>query len=268
MAHVRIRSWLLLALAPAVLPAPAAGQESRLTGAADGALSLEVLIERSIEAYGGEQVLGGAGRMVQQGTVTSTMRQGAGGRIVRLYERPIRLRVEIEYPGNESEVRILDGGRGWRNGSPASGPMYQAMLLQAARLGLPAILIDFQASLQDLGEVERNGQRLRAVGLEFHQGLRITAEIDPASGRILRSEGTISGQGGRPALTFATEYADFREVDGVLVPFHEVNYAQGSRTGETRLDSVELGRQFPSACRPRIDPGEPARTNLTVRSRR
>ena len=256
MTHVRFRSWILLALATAVLPAPAVGQESGLTGAVDSALSLEVLIGRSIEAYGGEEVLGRAGGMVQEGTVTSAMRQGAGGRIVRLYERPIQLRVEIEYPGNESEVRILDGGRGWRNGGPASGPMYQAMLLQAARLGLPAILIDFQASLQDMGEVDRDGQLLRAVGLEFHQGLRVTAEIDPGTGRILRSEGTISGPGGRPALTFATEYADFREVDGVLVPFHEVNYAQGQRTGETRLESVELVNEIPAGSfRPPVDPG-------------
>ena len=256
MAHVRIRGWIAVALFQAILPMPVVGQESGPTGEADGALSLELLIGRSIEAYGGEEVLGRAGGVVQEGTVTSAMRQGAGGRIVRLYERPIRLRVEIKYPGNESEVRILDGGRGWRNGGPASGPMYQAMLLQAARLGLPAILIDFQASLQDLGEVDRDGQRLRAVGLEFHQGLRVTAEIDPDTGRILRSEGTISGQGRRPALTFATEYADFREVDGVLVPFHEVNFAQGQRTGETRLESVELVKEIPAGSfRPPVDPG-------------
>lgn len=184
------------------------------------------------------------------------MRSGATGKIVRLYERPVRLRVGIEYPGDESEVRILDGGRGWRNGAAASGPMYQAMLLQAARLGLPAILLAFQAELQDLGEIERGGVRLRAIGLEFHQGLSVTAEIDPESGRIVRSAGTISGRDGRPALTFATEYSDFRDVDGVLVPFHEVNYAQGRRTGETRLDSVELLQDVPAGSfRPPVDTG-------------
>jgi hypothetical protein len=246
---------------------PVVGQESGATGATDGALSLEVLIGRSIEAYGGEELLVGARRIFQEGTVTSTMRQGAGGRIVRLYERPVRLRVEIEYPGNESEVRILDGGRGWRNGGPVSGPMYQAMLLQAARLGLPAILIDFQASLQDLGEVERDGQRLRAVGLDFHQGLRVTVEIEPVSGRILRSEGTISGQDGRPVLTFATEYADFQDVDGFLVPFHEVNYAQGRRTGETRLDSVELLQEIPAGSfHPPVDSSSDPRESQRTRT--
>ena len=246
MADVRIRSRILLALVSLTLPATVSGQEAGHPGATASVPSLETLIERSIEAYGGEVALAGAGRMLEEGTVTSMMRSGAGGKIVRLYERPIRLRVEIEYPGSESEVRILDGGRGWRNGGPASGPMYQAMLLQAARLGLPAILLDFQASLEDLGEVERDRTRLRAVGLEFHQGLTVTVEIDPDSGRILRSAGTSSGQDGRPALSFATEYSDFRDIDGVLVPFHEVNYAQGRRTGETRLDSVELLEEIPA----------------------
>ena len=246
MADVRIRSRTLVAVVSLILPATVSGQETGPAGAAASVPALETLIERSIEAYGGEAALAGAGRMLQEGTVTSTMRSGAAGKIVRLFERPIRLRVEIEYPGSESEVRILDGGRGWRNGSVASGPMYQAMLLQAARLGLPAILLDFQASLQDLGEIERAGVGLRAVGLEFHQGLMVTAEIDPDSGRILRSAGTISGADGRPALSFATEYSDFRDVDGVLIPFREVNYAQGRRTGETQLDSVELLQEIPT----------------------
>ena len=264
MAHVRIRTWVILALAQTALAPAAIGQETGRSEADEATPALEVLIQRSIEAYGGEELLAGAVGRIEKGTVTSTMRSGADGKIVRLYERPIRLRVEIEYPGDESEVRILDGGRGWRNDGPASGPMYQAMLLQAARLGLPTILLDFEASLEDMGEVERDGQRLRAVGLGFHRGLRIAVEIDPGSGRILRSEGTISVREGSQSLSFATEYADFRDVDGVLVPFHEVNYAQGQRTGETQFDSVELVQEIPAGSfHPPVDVGPNPETQRT-----
>ena len=256
MAGIRLRRWTLKALVLFCVPTAAAGQDSGPPGADAMLTPVESLVVLSIDAYGGEVALAGASRMIQTGIVTSTMRSGASGRIVRLYERPVRLRVGIEYPQGESETRILDGGRGWRNGGVASGPMYQAMLLQAARLGLPAILLEFQASLQDLGEIERAGVRLRAVGLEFHQGLTVTAEIEPETGRILRSAGTISGADGRPALSFATEYSDFREIDGVLVPFREVNYAQGRRTGETQLDSVEFLQEIPAGSfRPPVDTG-------------
>ncbi|MGW8283453.1 MAG: hypothetical protein ACWGON_09160, partial [Gemmatimonadota bacterium] len=175
-AHARTPSWILLAFGPMVLPVSAACQDSGNPAPDAADPSLEIVIARTIEAYGGERRLLDAEGTMQEGTVTSTMRSGAEGKIVRLYARPVRLRVEIEYPGDDFEVRILDGGRGWRNGGPASGPMYQAMLLQAARLGLPAILLDFQADLQDRGEVERDGQRLRAVELGFHDGLTITME--------------------------------------------------------------------------------------------
>jgi hypothetical protein len=124
MSHIRLRSPTLAALVLLCLPLTVAGQDAGQPGAETVSTPVESLIILSVEAYGGEDALAGASRMIQTGTVTSTMRSGAEAEIVRLYERPVRLRVEIEYPGNESEVRILDGGRGWRNGVPASGPMY------------------------------------------------------------------------------------------------------------------------------------------------
>lgn len=211
----------------------------------DSRLEMEALVELAIRAYGGEEALATAGQVVQRGSVTSTMRGGVGGRLVRVYQRPIRLRVEIDYPGGETEVRILDGGRGWRNGGEASGPMYRAMLLQAARLGMPAVLSEFRSSLEDRGSVDRDGRERRVLALSFHRGLEVIAEIDPETGHVLRSEGSIHDAEGETTLRFATEYSDFREVEGILVPFHEVNWAQGRRTGETQLESVEFETDLP-----------------------
>jgi hypothetical protein len=230
--------WVLVVSAPG--PAQVATPET-----ASAQPTLEALLDLSIRAYGGEDALAGAGESLQRGTVTSAMRGGAEGRLLRVYQRPIRLRVEIDYPGNETEVRILDGGRGWRNGAAASRPMYQSMLLQAARLGMPALLSEFRDGLEDRGSVQREGKERRVLALEFHRGLEIQAEIDPETGRVLRSEGSISAPGGNVVLRFATEYSDFRRVDGLLVPFHEVNWAQGRRTGETQLETVEFGVSLP-----------------------
>jgi hypothetical protein len=37
---------------------------------------------------------------------------------------------------------------------------------------------------------------------------------------------------------FATDYADFRTVDGVLFPFREANFASNQSTGETVLTKI------------------------------
>lgn len=251
--------WLvaLLILIPSLVPATAAGQETPESGLEP----VGEVLDRVRTAYGGEAAVGATGRMLQRGTVTSRMHAGAEGRIQRFFERPGRLRVEIEYPGSEPEVRILNGRDGWRNGLRSAGPMYSAMLLQAARLDLPGVLVEFRDRLTDLGEVERDGARRRAIALDFHGGLRLVVEVAVESGRVLRSEGLVLGPEGQAVLSFATEYDDFRQVDGSLVPFRETNYAQGMRTGETRLDTVDLVGEMPEATfRPSAEPDRPGRT--------
>lgn len=253
----------------ALLPPTAAEQalcQSPDPGVDGNRAEIESLVDLAIEAYGGRQALASTMNMVQRGSVTSSMRGGTEGRFLRIYQRPIRLRVEIAYPGVENEERILDGGRGWRNGGRTDGALYQAMLLQAARLGMPALLDDFRSSLEDLGTVERGGRTLQVLGMEFHRGLEVRVEIDPESGRVLRSEGTMEGPGGDVAVSFATDYSDFREVDGALVPFHEVNWAQGTKTGRTQLEKVEFPSEPPAGAfhpsvRPEHDPdGDRVRT--------
>lgn len=258
-----VPAWLvgLLVAFPSLVPASATGQETRHADLEP----LEGVLARVVTAYGGESAVAATGSMLQRGSVTSRMHAGAEGRIQRFFERPARLRVEIEYPGAEPEVRIINGGDGWRNGLKSTGPMYSAMLLQAARLGLPGVLDEFRDRLTDLGEIERADGRRRAIALDFHGGLRLVVEVAVESGRILRSEGQLIGSEGTPALSFATEYDDFRDVDGSLVPFHETNYAQGIRTGETRLEAVDLVSEVPEATfAPRTTTdrpgGDPVRT--------
>lgn len=251
---------LLIALPPLV-PATARGQAPRDSDPEP----LQAVLARVVTAYGGTSAVAATSRMLQRGSVTSRMHAGAEGRIQRFFEGPARLRVEIEYPGAAAEVRIINGRDGWRNGLRSTGPMYAAMLLQAARLGLPGVLDAFDDRLADLGEIERDGARRRAIALDFHDGLRLVVEVDVESGRILRSEGRVIGSRGAPALSFATEYDDFRYVDGSLVPFHETNFAQGVRTGETRLEAVDLVGEMPEETfQPRTTTdrpgGEPVRT--------
>ena len=201
------------------------------------------LVQRCVAAYGGKAAIAKAARSRVEGSVTSVvLHPGETGRIVRFYERPGRLRVEIAYGGGPPEVRVIDGARGWRNGEEATGPRLDAMLLQAARLDLPVLLQASQGKLKDGGSAILEGRKVRLLALEPGPGLLVEAAIDPATGRILRSRGA-STSGPMP-LEFVTTYSKFKLVQGVLVPMREENWANGKSTGVTKVQKVTFPKAF------------------------
>jgi len=206
---------------------------------------IERLVAQTIKAYGGEKALRNAPAVRHTGQVTSRMRGGATGSIFREFERPNRLRVVIRY-GSETEDRVYDGKTGWRQGKIVTGPPLDAMVLQAARMDLPLILLDRKKDLVDRGPTAYEGMEVRTLELPLGGGLALTVDIDPASGRIVRSSGRggRGGTGGIP-LEFITSYSDYRIVDGILSPFREGNFANGFVTGETTLSKVEVLKSLP-----------------------
>jgi hypothetical protein len=209
---------------------------------------LAALVAQTVEAYGGRQALERLPAMVQEGEVTSLLRDGAVGRMSRIFQRPGRLRVAIAYGGEgDTERRVVDGARAWRDGMDVSGtPSGQAQALQAARLDLPYLLATRAGQVVDRGPVTRGGRTFHAVTLPLGSGLELTAEIDPGTGQVVRAVGRVRGPAGESE--FVTDYSDFRKVSGVLVPFREVSHAMGRRTGEITLSRVELLREAPTGA--------------------
>lgn len=199
---------------------------------------LMAVVHKTLDAHGGEKALLKARTMRQVGTVASTVRGGTSGRMTRIFQHPDRLRVEIAYPGEELEVRVLDRDRGFRRGTAVRGPPLEAMVLQAARMALPLLLQERRNELVDLGNQTVGGKSYRAIEPPLSKGLRLTAYVDPATGLIFRSGGRAGH--GPSEIEFATAYADFRKVDGVLIAFQEKTYALGRHTGNTALEKVEL----------------------------
>jgi hypothetical protein len=233
---------LMLAFAAAGPALPASGADR---GPSPSHEVVRSLVRRCVAAYGGEAALARAAVVLEEGTVTSLLHPGETGRIGRAYVRPGKLRVETRFPGGSGEIRILDGGKGWRDGEAVDGPRLAAMILQAARMDLPALLSAWVDRVEDRGAGEVDGRPVRILALKPAPGLVVLAEIDVGSGRILRSRGS-SVDPGMP-LTFETTYGDFRKVEGVLVPFLERNWANGRTTGETVLEKVSFPSRLPDA---------------------
>lgn len=196
---------------------------------------LDALLSQVEKAYGGERALSLLRVVRETGTLES--RRGVA-RTVRLFASPDRLRIEIHYPEGEGEIRLLSGPHAWRDGVMVQGPLRDAMLLQAARLDLPGLLFRHRKGLVDLGVVQRDGANLRGIGVPLEGTLNVAVLVDPATGRILRSEGELASPNG--PVHFATSYEDFRSVGKLLFAFRETNYASGQLTGHTSIEKIEL----------------------------
>jgi hypothetical protein len=199
------------------------------------AQSLAVVVSKVMKEYGGTAAWQKVTTIRETGKVVRAM--GGDGATTRFWQKPDKLRVEIVYPTN-TELRVVDGDHGTRNGKEATGAGLDAMKLQEARLELPLLLVAKRGSLKDLGVQEG----FRAIEIPISASLTVTIDIDPKSWHIVRSTGKTSG------LEFIVDYSDFRRVDGLLFAFVEAGTAQGMPTAKTALDTVAVNA--PSAQPP------------------
>lgn len=209
-----------------------------LSGLSHADEKFDQLITKTLQTYGGEAIIASTRAIKQVGTTYSRSRNATGD-IFRAYEYPNKLRIAINYGDKGSELRLLNGEIAYDQSRLAQPAMRAAMILQAARLDLPRIILENKANIRDLGmNSAQVPVQTHLIEIPLTPALKITAEIDPATGHILKSTGSGNLDGMR--VNFATAYEDFRMVDGHLVAFNEEHYAMGSNVGHTQLEKVEF----------------------------
>lgn len=190
------------------------------------------------QAYGGKQQILNAKAFQQYGVSFSTMR-GGEGKMTRSYRHPDHLRIAIDYGKVGSELRLLAGPHSWKQNQSVGEPFYSAMILQATRLGLPAVLFEHKQHVKDGGEYKnKQGKTLHLLELRFHKHNHIAVGIDPQTGRITESTSTLSIQAFN--MQFGTRYDDYRKVNGRLFAFKETHFVMGRQTGYTNLDRIVI----------------------------
>lgn len=199
------------------------------------------LVAAVVEAYGGAEAVAKLEASRVEGEVEAHMR-GAKGKMRRDFAAPERLRVTIAYP-ETTEIRILDGDRGWRGSpervSPVQGLPHTSMVYQLLRSSVPWSLVQHRERLERSGGQTDGEARLVVLTLPWSPALKVEFFVDEASHRVVRVEGTLAM--GPTTMAFATRYADFRVVEGLLVPHVEESFAGGRHTATTRLTAVRLG---------------------------
>lgn len=196
-------------------------------------LDRQAVLERLIDAYGGEENVRRLDNVVQEWSMVALMsnRHGTDTRSIRM---PDQLKVELVYP-DKSEVRMLNGDAGnvafnETPAQPARPPQRDAMRLQLMRLYSPLVLRDKADAVSLVSD-----EGYLALSLNEH-GVQADYLVNPDTWRIEKVVGTLNMQG--TEMKFLTEYSDFKFIDGVLAHHKENKYAGQVNTAVLHLHNI------------------------------
>lgn len=204
----------------------------------------------SIEAtYGGGDAVQNLDSYRLEGRVDRVA--GDSGQVIRDLLAPDRMKVGIIYP-DRTEVRLVVGDAAWHfgrsGGAKVRGSLRAAMAYQLLRSSVPGVLLRNRERLEDRGLVEHEGGSHRLLALRWSDDLEMRYWVEVGTHRVTHVEGTL--QIGSRDTVFATEYHDFRLVEGALFPFREKNYASGRHVADTIAETVTVGIDDPGPFEP------------------
>jgi hypothetical protein len=208
-----------------------------LAGNAAANDTLAPLFDRISAAYGATP----PPAMRETGSMTSFRKGNAP--VLRLYRTPNHFRIAIGYASGV-EVRTMIGEQAWLQDEPASVELRGAIALQKARIELPWSLLAGKA-VRDLGnDTDANGKMVRLIELPIVASLKMIVDIDPDTGRILRSRG-IQDTGNGMILEFSTTYSNFRTQHGRLHAQTEQYFIMGKLVGQFTIETVDYPATLP-----------------------
>jgi outer membrane lipoprotein-sorting protein len=195
---------------------------AELAGAADSDPRVQEIFDAYVEAIGGEKALTAKKTRYVEGTANFP---AAGIQMpFAIYQKtPDKLRMEMEMPqGMGTMIQVVNGDEGWFY-NPAMG--YQEMppgqLRQLARdtdLHFEANLDEFFSETELLDGRTVNGSMVDVIEAKTEEGDAYTLYFERGSGLLVRMEQVVD-MGAQGEMNAPVDLSDYREVDGVLIPF-------------------------------------------------
>ena len=204
----------------------------------------EILISRILNAYGGKEKLAKVLSISAEGRIKKNFPDDEGT-YYRCMQRGKKLFVDIKYT-NSSEQRILNGKKGYRgnNGKleEVKGTPYDAMVYQYNQLDLPFGLVDGSLKVIDIHEDTLNGMKVEVLDLKDEDGYEIEAFVSAKDYLIQKVIGYFTL--GRNKTNLAAEFMNFRDVQGIVLPFKIVNYSRASKLSETTILQYQINPEI------------------------
>lgn len=230
-----------------------------------GQPSADEILDKYLQAIGGAERLAGLKSYIATGTSIGFGGFGGGGEVHIYAKFPDQRTTKIEFKaetGRGDEVRAYNGTIGWiktplavltdyqLSGGELDGARLDAELsfpgqikqvLSNLRVGLPVTISDLPAPSSQTGAAANDGigqdRPVNVVQGSGPRGLLATLYFDQKSGLLLR----VVRYGRTPIGRIPTQvdYADYRDVGGIKMPFH-VTFAWLDGRDAIQLDKVQL----------------------------
>lgn len=204
----------------------------------------ETLLNRAVAEAGGAEALAGVETLSARWIATVQTPQGAME--VQGTSRlafPNRLHQEMTLPFGTLSM-VYDGEQGWMAGPQGTQPLppsqTQEMAKEVARNLLSLLRRAAQGELtaQLLPSEEVNGKETQILLIRSEDGLEVELGVHPQTGRVafLRYQ----GQGPQGPATMVEQLADFRQVDGLTLPFRQTVLQDGNLHTERVVEELLL----------------------------
>jgi len=260
--------WMTLSLLGACLAH--AAEEAPLEPVA---LTAAQIVDNNVAARGGLDAWRKVESMLWTGRIDSVTSPAPNLSFVLLQQRPNRVRFEIDAMHTKT-VRAFDGARGWkvlpaREGHAEPQP-YNMQELKFAREAqvVDGPLIDYQAKGNKVefdGVESIEGRRAYRLNVHLASGTHETVWVDAETFLDLRYDRTSYHAGGG-SVTVSIYYRNYRDVDGLQIPFVQDIGGVAGKPGERMLiDKVTLNPPLDDTAF--VEPGRAHRAASKNRAR-
>jgi outer membrane lipoprotein-sorting protein len=231
------------------------------------AQTVDEIIAKNIQAHGGEAKL----RAVKTMRITGKMEVGPGmeAPMTISFERPEMVRMEFSVQGMTG-IQAYDGKTGWMvmpfQGKKDPEPMAADDLKDLQnQADMDGPLMDYKAkgnTIEYLGKEKIEGSDAYKLKVTRKNGTVETTYIDTDSGLEVKTISKTMIRGNETEI--ATTFSDFRDVQGIILPFAIESSAAGSpQKQKVTIEKVELNpslneSQFHMPAPAAADPAKPA----------
>ena len=233
---------------------PTTDEPVAITGQADGAPTVDQVLDKYLQAIGGASRLAAVTSFVGKGTALG---YGDAEPVpLEIYAKAPNQRVEIVHTGSGDRITTFDGRNGYMVVPSAYTPLPNRVLKGAeldgrrfdAMLAFPAQIRQSLTNWKGAFPTALDDKDISVIQGTEPGGFPVKLYFDDATGLLVRQIRYIEAGLGR--ATWQIDYSDYRDVAGVKMPFKWTLYWQSGK------DEIELQSIQPNVT---IDPSRFAR---------